>query len=504
MPRHRIHHTRIGHVFPDDFPRRLELLKEAPGLSWAELAHRLRTYRYAVWRWLVGVRPSARHLLPLTVLLVGPLALAACGGVEDAPAASSVADAPAADPTVARPVADAPDTSSVSLDEYIMKVCGETLTEVGSWEEADSLRDLSAGLGFISGQMSALEPPAEVAEWHDAQIAFAGVFKETIDDFLEDPGGRTEDEFLISMFFTVAPHFEPVAQAIANMGPDVRARMAEAGCIDDDTTGGGRVITEFASISAGGNHTCGVGTDGYVGCWGEDWNGSTGPPDGEFSSVSAGEYHTCGVMTDGAVACWGSDSDGEATPPEGEFASVSAGPEHTCAVRTDGSVVCWGSDDDGKATPPSGAFSSVSAGDDHTCGVRADGTLACWGDNFFKKATPPEGEFISVSAGFAHTCGIKIDGSVVCWGQDLLGESSPPEGEFVSVSVGFQHHTCGLRTDGTIACWGDDGSAQATPPEGEFIAVDAGEYHSCGIWVDRSAACWGFNEDGRHTPPSAP
>ena len=55
-----------------------------------------------------------------------------------------------------------------------MTVCGQTVTEVISWEGGDSLRDLSAGLGFISEQMSALEPPTEVAEWHDAQIAFAG------------------------------------------------------------------------------------------------------------------------------------------------------------------------------------------------------------------------------------------------------------------------------------------------------------------------------------------
>ena len=440
----------------------------------------------------------------LRLVLVGSVAVltilmaVACGG-GDSPTSTVARDS-----SGSSEVAEPPSTSSVNLDEYIRNVCGETVTEVGSWEEGDSLRELSEGLGFVSEQMSALEPPTEVAEWHDAQIAFAGVFKETIDDFLEDPAGRTEDEFIISMFFTVAPEFAPVEQAIGNMDPDVRARMAEAGCIDDDTNGGGRVITEFASISAGGNHTCGVGTDGYVGCWGEDWNGSTQPPDGEFSSVSAGEYHTCGVRTDGMVACWGSDSDGEATPPEGEFTSVSAGPEHTCGVRTDGTVVCWGSDDDGKATPPSGTFSTVSAGDDHTCGVRTDGALACWGDNFFKKATPQEGEFTSVSAGFAHTCGVKIDGSVVCWGQDLLGESSPPEGEFVSVSVGFQHHTCGLRGDGTVACWGDDGSGQATPPEGEFIAVDAGAYHSCGILVDRKAACWGFNPDGLHTPSGAP
>ena len=120
-----------------------------------------------------------------------------------------------------------------------MTVCGETVTEVGSWEGGDSLRDLSAGLGYISEQMSALEPPMEVAEWHDAQLEFADAFKETIDDFLEDPGDQTEDEFLVSMFFTVAPQFATVEEAIANMDLDVRARMAEAGCIDDDTTGVG-------------------------------------------------------------------------------------------------------------------------------------------------------------------------------------------------------------------------------------------------------------------------
>ena len=117
-----------------------------------------------------------------------------------------------------------------------MKVCGETVTDVNSWEGGDSLRDLSSGLGFISEQMSALEPPTEVAEWHQAQIAFAGIFKETVDDFLEDPGDQTEDDFVISLFFTVGPHFEPVEKAIASMDPDLRARMVKAGCIDEETT----------------------------------------------------------------------------------------------------------------------------------------------------------------------------------------------------------------------------------------------------------------------------
>ena len=101
--------------------------------------------------------------------------------------------------------------------------------------------------------------------------------------------------------------------------------------------------------------------------------------EGEFASVSAGGGHTCGVRRDGAVACWGDDGEGQATPPGGEFASVSAGGGHTCGVTRDGAVACWGRDGKGQATPPAGEFASVSAGWDHTCGVMRDGAVACWG-----------------------------------------------------------------------------------------------------------------------------
>ena len=37
----------------------------------------------------------------------------------------------------------------------------------------------------------------------------------------------------------------------------------------------------------------------------------------EFASVSAGANYTCGLRADGSVACWGSDYGGKATPPEG-------------------------------------------------------------------------------------------------------------------------------------------------------------------------------------------
>ena len=72
--------------------------------------------------------------------------------------------------------------------------------------------------------------------------------------------------------------------------------------------------------------------DGSVQCWGYDGSGEATPPDGEFASVSAGESHTCGVLRDGSVIFWGSDGSGQATPPEGELASVNAGGGYTCGV----------------------------------------------------------------------------------------------------------------------------------------------------------------------------
>ncbi|MCY4583490.1 MAG: hypothetical protein OXE50_11955 [Chloroflexi bacterium] len=186
------------------------------------------------------------HKSSLLAASVIMLTLVACGDSEEAQTAAGETSA------ATSPTADVTGGTLLSLDDYITTVCGGQ-SEVGAWEEGESLRELSEGLGFISEQMSALEPPVEVAEWHDAQIAFAGAFKEEIDDFLDDPGDRTEDEFLLSMFFTLASLFEPVEQAVAGMNPDVRARMIEAGCIDEETAESIPMEMERDEITVGGS-----------------------------------------------------------------------------------------------------------------------------------------------------------------------------------------------------------------------------------------------------------
>ena len=62
MPRQRTYYSRRTHVFPDDFPQRLERFKVESALSWAEIARLLGTYPLTIRRWRYkGVRPNLAH-----------------------------------------------------------------------------------------------------------------------------------------------------------------------------------------------------------------------------------------------------------------------------------------------------------------------------------------------------------------------------------------------------------------------------------------------------------
>ena len=65
MSRKHVSQGRPVYLYPNDFPRRLERLKEESGLTWADLARRLDTPALNLWRWRNGIRPSRRHLFAL-------------------------------------------------------------------------------------------------------------------------------------------------------------------------------------------------------------------------------------------------------------------------------------------------------------------------------------------------------------------------------------------------------------------------------------------------------
>jgi len=137
----------------------------------------------------------------------------------------------------------------------------------------------------------------------------------------------------------------------------------------------------FNTLSAGGNHTCGVTTTGQAYCWGSNKEGQLGdgtrnrhgrpfPVSGglRFGGVSAGGSHSCGVTTDNTAYCWGLNWFGQL----GEGTNATSDPfvinrlspvqvagglwfdavhasrgMFTCAITTTRRGYCWGENTNG-------------------------------------------------------------------------------------------------------------------------------------------------------------
>ena len=67
-------------------------------------------------------------------------------------------------------------------------------------------------------------------------------------------------------------------------------------------------------------------------------------PEGKFRSVSAGGQHTCGIRVDDTISCWVFDSSGEVNmlgAPPGKFVSVTVEDNLACGVSEAGDATCW-------------------------------------------------------------------------------------------------------------------------------------------------------------------
>jgi alpha-tubulin suppressor-like RCC1 family protein len=344
------------------------------------------------------------------------------------------------------------------------------------------------------------------------------------------------------------------------------------------------------AISAGREHTCALLTNGTIRCWGSSERGQLGngtSGTGSFSSapvavslplsvtaISAGGQHTCALLSDGTIRCWGDNTYGQVgngtlTPvisvpvtvnlPSGATATaIAVGGLHTCALLNDGTARCWGRNDYGQigngntgfaiTTPvtvslPLSTANALSAGREHTCAILNNGTARCWGRNhrgqigngtidYFGQLTPvtvslPSGATVAaISAGGDHTCAVLNGGTARCWGDGFRGQlgngtvgwgnySSSPitvslssGATVVAVSAGGQH-TCAVLNDGTARCWGDNyygqlgnglGGYSSTPVSviglSNLTAIAAGDLHTCAMLSDGTVRCWGDNEYG--------
>lgn len=144
--------------------------------------------------------------------------------------------------------------------------------------------------------------------------------------------------------------------------------------------GGHTFVGLSAGVSTeGAGHTCGIVTGGQAFCWGKNFLGQLGSGVAgnpgliptlitgghTWRSLSAGGEHTCGVTTAGSAMCWGLGQFGELgtgtmdinphPAPEPvigghSFSAIRAGSRHTCAIESThpGITYCWGRDGSGR------------------------------------------------------------------------------------------------------------------------------------------------------------
>lgn len=256
------------------------------------------------------------------------------------------------------------------------------------------------------------------------------------------------------------------------------------------------------TLATNGLHGCALDGVGRAFCWGvlnlfgELGNGTTTPSASpqavapssagaelHFASIAAGGFHTCGVTLSGRLYCWGVNYNRELGTATNEICHDGA----ACST-----VPVEVSDPDGLR------YLSVVAGGGFTCALAETNSARCWGRNEIGEAgigrtgqvTVPTDvrtnvKFSQLSAGWRHVCGISLGRDAYCWGSDLAGElgniwvteqcvegpcstvpvavdaqlrltpTSPARRRFVSISAGGRT-TCAVTAEGVGVCWGDN------------------------------------------------
>ena len=126
-------------------------------------------------------------------------------------------------------------------------------------------------------------------------------------------------------------------------------------------------------ISCGYYHTCAMGIDFKITCWGNDdyKQVSDTPTSDKFSFISSGNHHNCAIYKENfKITCWGSDYFKEVsdTPTSDEFSFISSGAYHNCAIYAENSkIICWGYDNYDQVRDPNVAHFSTMPIPDHYC-----------------------------------------------------------------------------------------------------------------------------------------
>ncbi|MCX6854862.1 MAG: MBG domain-containing protein [Verrucomicrobia bacterium] len=383
----------------------------------------------------------------------------------------------------------------------------------------------NTGLGFISGEFSNLKQGQTVT------LSYGGLDYNFVVNYY---GGTGNDLVLVwKANRLLAWGRNGYSQLGNNSTTDsiVPVAVRAAGLLAGKT---------LVTVSAGGDHSLALCSDGMVVAWGYNSFGqlgnnsytnspipvavtTTGVLKGKtVVAVSAGYRHSMALCSDGTVAEWGSYNQGSghipssydksvpsAVPVTGVLSgktvvAISDGGNHSMVLCSDGTVAAWGSNLSGQlgnnsttsstipvAVTTTGVLSNknvvaVSAGENHSMALCSDGTMAAWGINYFGQLGSPS-SFISPVPLAVTRNGVLLSKTVM------------------AISAGALHNLA-LCSDGTVAAWGshnttDSAGLVTLMTTGVLVgkiavAISAGGGHSLVQCSDGTVAAWGRNWNG--------
>ncbi|MEY4066437.1 MAG: hypothetical protein RIR26_2645 [Pseudomonadota bacterium] len=290
--------------------------------------------------------------------------------------------------------------------------------------------------------------------------------------------------------------------------PDTATGLRADGCALADCTG------RAGSLSAGYDHSCVVGANGKLYCWGDNTLGQLGLGDLVTPSVSGPmEVLLPAGLRAKAVSASGSPV---------------LGTSHTCVTLEasvngaweDRGVYCWGDNQ----------YGQLGRGTSHATALSQASPQGVEGLSGASMAVVVRG----IATGAAHSCVIlsgasaTSGGGVRCWGANdkgQLGAQTLQDSSLPLTPIGYtsagasgiavgSNHTCVVTNVQTVQCWGSNDSfqlgvqwtsdqqsfwsyPQAVPNLTGVVALAAGDKHTCALLNTGVVKCWGSNAYGQ-------
>jgi prepilin-type N-terminal cleavage/methylation domain-containing protein len=335
-----------------------------------------------------------------------------------------------------------------------------------------------------------------------------------------------------------------------------------AGQIGDGTYIGRITPTKIASgaipsdvylidIDQGEEHTCGLGSNGKMYCWGANWTGQIGinstsprfvltptlvqngaiPADVTIKSFAASAYNTCAIGSNNATYCWGYGSDGQNGDGNSTRRTVP-----TTTIRGDMPVGVY--------------LTSIKSNVETFCGLASNSRVYCWGGNYFgaigndstinvnrptavlSGSMPADVVIKDLAVGGYHACAVSTLNNIYCWGYNSNGSLSngtfnqsgipttalkgeiPSDAVIESIYSGW-YVTCVITDNTETYCWGENinqtlGNNTMTnsntpvkitnlviPDDTKILSVEIAVSSACAITTKNgSIYCWGDNMSG--------